>query len=248
MNQAKPPTLSSVLGAGLRSIRDQRGHRQDDVARLARSYGLRWTRTTVAKTERGERAMTLEELVLLSLALRLPPSAFVPGRGRDMVAITDDAALSTKNLRALLDGRRDDVVIPGQDTPVIREAPALFGQIADSLESAVAPVWPNPPDWAVEEATTAANNDAEVKASRRLGIHPFLVALAACRRWGRTLTAERDERVAATAPVGGSVRTLTALRGHMTRQLVAELESEIRPPAASASDHGKKTTTRRKQR
>jgi transcriptional regulator with XRE-family HTH domain len=237
MSEAKAPTLAAVLGAGLRSIREQRGERQDDIAHLARLHGLRWTRTTVAKVERGERAMSVEEVVLLSLALRVAMSDLVSGA--DMIAITEDAALSARNLRALLDGRRDDVVLPGVDIPAVRQAPARLRQLARLFQRTVAPVWPDPPMWAVKEAQMAASNDAEVNASRRLGVAPFLVALAACRRWGRTLTAERDERVAEAAPGDASSRTLTALRGHVTRQLVAELEAELPAKSTEGTAHTK---------
>jgi hypothetical protein len=192
----------------------------------------------VAKTERAERAMTLEELELLSLGLRVPRSAFVVGEG--MVAMTEDAALSARNLRTLLDGRHDDLTMPGLDIPVFREAAAQIVDMARSLRRSVDRVWPNAPMWAVLDATEAARNDAEAAASRRLGVDPLLVALAAFRRWDRTLTAERDERVAATASADASPRKLAALRGHVTRELVAEL-AEVLGPAKTNRQNRRKS-------
>jgi hypothetical protein len=72
-------------------------------------------------------------------------------------------------------------------------------------------------------AEVDALGDAETKAAASLGVTPALLALAARKRWGRSLTAERDRRLADRGHTGAEPRTLQALRGHITRELLEEL-------------------------
>jgi hypothetical protein len=47
-------------------------------------------------------------------------------------------------------------------------------------------------------------------------------------KWGRTLAEERDHRVTEQARDDDAPRGLQALRGHVTRDLTTELETELR--------------------
>ncbi len=85
--------------------------------------------------------------------------------------------------------------------------------------------------------------DAEVKAAKRLGVTPDHVVAAARRRWGRTLTEERDRVLDAHGRMGrlsrdywrargqdvppADARARQAVRGHITRRLVAELAEDL---------------------
>src|SRR5205823_23554 len=81
---------------------------------------------------------------------------------------------------------------------------------------------------------------AEQKASRRLGVSPEEVARAAGSLWSRSLAEERDARLLRLAPVGASARTIQALRGHITRTLLQELEPALqRETTAKARSRGK---------
>lgn len=68
---------------------------------------------------------------------------------------------------------------------------------------------------------------ATLAVSRALKLDPEVVHLAAVRRWGRELSAERDQRDSRIANPRTSSRSRQALRAHATRQLVAELKTEI---------------------
>jgi hypothetical protein len=70
----------------------------------------------------------------------------------------------------------------------------------------------------------AAGLEAEGNVARKLGVTARVIAKIAYRRWGRSLTEERDRRIAAAAEAGGDRR---ALRGHETRKLTAEIEAEL---------------------
>jgi hypothetical protein len=65
-------------------------------------------------------------------------------------------------------------------------------------------------------------------------VSPLEVSRCAFEIWGRGLTDERDERVSTVSVGTGSgkaaftnLRSLQALRGHVTRDLVAELRAKI---------------------
>ena len=72
-----------------------------------------------------------------------------------------------------------------------------------------------------------AFTDAEAKAARRLGTDAETIRTAAKSLWHRVLDHERDARVAAQADAEASPRKIQALRGHVTRSLLAELAPVI---------------------
>jgi transcriptional regulator with XRE-family HTH domain len=67
-----------------------------------------------------------------------------------------------------------------------------------------------------------ARGEAEEKIARKLGVTALAVVEAAHSLWGRTLATERDRRLAEQAK-DVTPRRRQALRGHVTRSLVAEL-------------------------
>jgi hypothetical protein len=101
------------------------------------------------------------------------------------------------------------------------------------------------------DAAYHSPSDAERHASRRLGVDPAQVRLAALALWGRDFDQERDARagdVAALEP-----RSRQARRGLVTREMLAEMErmlkeaSELpldddpwmgKPPSWSQNDSG----------
>jgi hypothetical protein len=60
-------------------------------------------------------------------------------------------------------------------------------------------------------------------------------------RWGRSLTEERDRRVAAQASPDATPRTRQAVRGHVTRELMATLAPIVEPQRARQAAHGDRT-------
>ena len=64
-----PRALRQVIGARVKHVREQAGGRQEDIARVARSFGLEWPRQKVDELERGKKAISVEELVLLPFVL-----------------------------------------------------------------------------------------------------------------------------------------------------------------------------------
>jgi transcriptional regulator with XRE-family HTH domain len=71
--------------------------------------------------------------------------------------------------------------------------------------------------------------EPEVRAARSLGIEPDALLLLSILRWGRSLSSERDRRTAERSGPGASARTLQAVRGHVTRELLDELAPDVGP-------------------
>jgi transcriptional regulator with XRE-family HTH domain len=78
-----------------------------------------------------------------------------------------------------------------------------------------------------EVAIHLMTSDTERKAARKLGVAPERVTAAALGRWGHSLAAERDRRLKARAKPGASDRSIQALRGHITRELLDEIQPTI---------------------
>jgi transcriptional regulator with XRE-family HTH domain len=73
-NTAKPKTrVRGFVGQNVEQLLEDRGLRQDDLARVVREAGLgAWDQTVVSRLVKGSRALTLEESVVLAAALGVP--------------------------------------------------------------------------------------------------------------------------------------------------------------------------------
>jgi hypothetical protein len=194
-----------------------RGLRQDEfAAQLRENFGLQWTRATVAAVETGRRQVRLDELPMVCAILqRRPVDLF---RGEGPVVLADGVKGQLEDVQQLILGDFDKVKLVGLGwKPPRKRRPA--------------------PDWlivrlavgrvTIGEITTAARGEAEMKAARKLGVDAEVVATAALGLWKQTLTEHRDAIVAASAPADASPRTLQAMRGRVTRELVEELRERI---------------------
>ena len=228
---AKSP--GAVIGENLRSLREQAGKRQDDVAAAARDLGLRWSQATVGAIEIGRREVTVGELVLLpvilhkSLGVELAASDLLVAAAS--VRLGPDAVATGHFVAASFAGTASDVLPRELDAPWTRKA----GKAAKALASALGSAELNE---RVEQLTALADRilgttarmrdvgDAEIaagqlverRAAKVLDVDPMAVALAAHKLWGHGLTVERDRRTQ-----GGSAKPRGA--GVVTRQLIAEL-------------------------
>ena len=216
-------TIEQVIGQEIRRLREAAGVGQSVLAAAARQYGLPWTRALVAAVELGRKRLTLGELALVPLVLA---EADVTG-GRVL------------NLADLIPADQRSVTVgPGLEMPLTIARAMLLGD-DDRL------LGPSPKlvDVGVDRRAVEAAGDAEQKAALALGVSPESVVKAAHQRWGRSLTAERDRRVVAytTASEGSSFtigvttpewpRRLQAIRGHVTRALLDELQTPLKAAA-----------------
>lgn len=211
---ARSTELGAALAAGVRARREALGRTQDDLASAGRALGFPWTAAIVAAMETRKREIHLEELVALLSILDAPLPAILPD---ETFTLSESAVVSG---RSLVWG------LGGEIAPVVTRqgGPTFMQWFADRY---VKPYWPNVSQKQVEAIVEAAHADAECHASERLGIDAYAVATLAFKAWGRSLTEERDARVAEQAQEGTSPRTLQALRGHVTRGLLNDLRLEI---------------------
>jgi hypothetical protein len=108
--------------------------------------------------------------------------------------------------------------------PIVKEAKHQVEELA----SIFLVLWPEATGKEQEAIFTAVqqdmDGDAEQKAAHKLGVSPFAIAATAHKLWGHSLTKERDRQVAEQATADTSPRTVQALRGHITRGLLAQLQ------------------------
>lgn len=216
---AESNPISKVIGANLRAWREAAKLEQNAVAFQARGLGLDWTSATVGAIETGRREVSLDEFVVLPFIVARFDYV---GGGRwrrlggfigiePQIVTVSNASIRGEDLYNLVSGWAvggEGRVVPG-----------------DALH----PPARQPREIKARREAAEAAFDAEMKAARRLGVPQIDIVGAAHRLWGRTLTAERDARVAHDAGSNVDRRTLQALRGHVTRTLVAELRQTLKP-------------------
>lgn len=220
MSDAVP--LRRVLAAGLKTARERLGLRQEDAAARARAYGLAtWIRGTVAQAEVGARRLSLEEILLLAVAYETSPAQLISGDDEALVELTPDAQVSVAALRALLSGNPPelDALQPeGVGVTASQGTPPRSSRFPDVLAEAGR--------FGMGERLLDVS-DTDRHAARKLGVTAQQVSSAAISKWGRSLSAERDHRLGQQA-ADASPRRAQALRGHITRDLMTELEAQLK--------------------
>jgi transcriptional regulator with XRE-family HTH domain len=90
MGEKNEHGIAEVFRKGLRAYRERRGLRQQDlIDLLARDHGVKMDRATLTRMESGDRRVTLEEAVLLAVALDVPlPLLLLPIDDETDVALT----------------------------------------------------------------------------------------------------------------------------------------------------------------
>ncbi|WP_327049430.1 helix-turn-helix transcriptional regulator [Microbispora sp. NBC_01189] len=225
-----PRSLREVIGERVRDLREAAGKRQEDISRTARSMGLAWSRSKIAALERGEKALSGEELLLLPMLLQW--SLDRPVSMSDLFDADGDLQLTSH------------VRVTARDAPRLLEYDALGNDIvirpteqAAQLPGGDPLIWPRirgrcrelgingPPAGFAE--VLRDSGEAEVRAAYRFKEAPHVFAAISAHLWGRTLTAERDARVRAKEPGDvwdeATANRIYALRGRVTRQLDQEV-------------------------
>ena len=223
----QPITLSRHIGASIRVLRESRGLRQDDLAGLARPWGMDWGQATVAAIELGRRQLGIEELALLTKVLDVELANIFGDSGS--VRLTPAVEVDATALSEIFSGRARRTSI----WPDLRADPvaAQNAAIANHLWPAHHHQDPRSSEYQanvgiLKAAHVDALSDAECKAARRLRTFPLAIAATARKLWGQSFTEERDRRVAKEASTDATPRTLQALRGHVTRRMLEDLEKE----------------------
>lgn len=238
--------LRAVIGEGVRRVREAAGVQQDTVSRAARIYGLTWDRSRVGVLERGEKAISSEELVLLPLVLA--EACRRPVKLSDLIAPDTRVELSPTISAA---GYMVPKILGGDDLDDLPAADLDFPTVADRMYPGQRPdvagrkvqvLWERSqtvqdrlrrlaPDGMTAGEFSAllggVPSEAEHKAAKRLAEDPHVILGLSSLLWGRSLAEERDRLVDEQHP-DASVDRRRALRGRVTRQLVDQMAAEIR--------------------
>lgn len=224
MNAPRP--LRVVVGEQVRRLREESGKRQDDLAAVARTLGLSWTRSKIAALERGEKAISGEELLLLPelLTWALDRRDNHPVTFDDLFDGDGDVALTkTATVRA----RDIPSVLRNEPTPLYVGVSLDVGSMVRNVNQVNARLKAlGLGRVAIKRVVDVerTSGEAEAKAAHRAGEPEPVLAAISAHLWGRSLSAERDERLTTSLPQGASKETAQAKRGRITR----ELDTEIR--------------------
>ena len=78
-------TVKETVAGNVRAFRQLRGMDQADLARRMYSLSMSWSRVTVSEVERGERNVTVAELLKLALALGTTIEQLLDTRGPERI-------------------------------------------------------------------------------------------------------------------------------------------------------------------
>jgi hypothetical protein len=262
-----PKHLDQAIGQRLREFRELNGRRQDEIAGAAREWGLPWTRATIAAIELGRRKIAIEEFLLLPTVLRsLNFAGPVPGRKNaapielwdllpenGSVSLSRETRVTSSALQLMMRGKSHEIT-EGVDAPALRDdggklarALAAQGDRAVQKLKLAHQIWPQAKSRDVIAAERAAHGEAERNVAKKLGGQPFEVAIAALAQWGCSLSEERDRRVSARANTI-IPRSVQAFRGHITRELAAQVEVLLQRQGAVSSRRPKSERKARGER
>jgi transcriptional regulator with XRE-family HTH domain len=221
----KAGDVDALIGQNVRRIREQLGATQDDLAQALRQSGWRASGLTVMALERGERALLHEEVILLADVLNVAVTEFYGDSDHVFVRPAGSLYPENTNLLAkrLTQAPRDESTTWMEVQR--RRRTTGFGRDTSALELFSRGSLGYTPD---DEAT----REAERHAAERLEISPDEVVRRSYALWGRTLSDERDTRTAARTTADTPIRSRTIVRGHVTRELLAELEQAEHKPDA----------------
>jgi transcriptional regulator with XRE-family HTH domain len=196
--------------------RRELGWTQDQLAREVWRRGRpSVTRAVIAGIERATADLTIPEMATLLKALETNLDELLESGGE--VFIDQGVSIEVDELLRQLDGRGTPWHPKNDSTARI-----VFGRNGVVAGYVQRPIGPE-----------------EVKAGLHLGVTPEEVARAAGSLWGCSLAEEREARLVARAPQGASARSLQAMRGHITRALLAELLPVLQPRVPAKRGKGR---------
>jgi transcriptional regulator with XRE-family HTH domain len=202
--------MAEVLGRNARALRESAGATLEDVAKIARLYGLRWSSGSVGSLESGRTVgVNLENLI--KVAATLGDIVGHPVKLADLfagdgdVALGDDLTVPLAMVRDMFSSEGEGVWIETVSVP----------RIAGGYFPAVGTVKYSP----VQRSVLDAFRETDIRACKGLGVEPVVGAKAMAKLWKSTLTAERDRRASSDANAQA--------RGRISRTLKAELAKEL---------------------
>ena len=215
-----PPTealaLRALVGHNLGRLRAEAGVALDDIVRAAWGTGFDWTTAWLGGVERGTRSLTAEQLLALPVVLstclgrRITLAELLAGEAPVSLGVDGRASVPARYLRDVVTGEpvRQPFAMPVvvAPPPGIDVAVRAAEKLREIRRGGLGDV-----DIRALGRAEAGAGEAENRLARRLGIAPIRVIAAAASLWGRSLTEERDARLADGAgPAAVVARRLTA--------------------------------------
>ncbi|MFI0772350.1 helix-turn-helix domain-containing protein [Streptomyces sp. NPDC021218] len=246
-NNGKPRPLPVIVGERLRLFREIKGLRQEDVADAARNHGLSWGRSSIAALEGGNRDIRLDELVPLRAVIASLggwDEPFLPPEER--IILNERTSIRAGALGTLF----DQLCMPSDNEPptpelneelelgTLENTPAIddFERSQEVARGIVVydlmfyTFWPRG-DFSVSRSLSRLGEmtyRVAEKLTRPDGreVDPYMVVVFAEGMWGHHVGDERDARTSKRGKYD-SKRALQSARGHVTRELIEELQQEI---------------------
>jgi transcriptional regulator with XRE-family HTH domain len=221
--------IYAAIGRRLKALRESRALRQGQVAEAARRFGLPWSQATVAAIETGRRRLFLHEALFLPTVLAQLTAWAPRPQLRDLIPSDEGTWIVIENALVRADFLAEEAF--GRQRKPRPEILWLQYRHLPIIDADHRRAWRRV--WGSEKAfdpdlmalaITDALGEAETHAAAKFDVTPALLALAARKQWGRSLTQERDRRAADRAGDEKDPRALQAIRGHVTRELLDELE------------------------
>jgi hypothetical protein len=245
-------TLRELIGTNLRRLRNGTTVQPEDVAKAAAHFGLDWTAAWVSGVERGQKAITAEQLIALPLVLttalshRVSLSDLLLGEGSLHLGKPEPGTtVSTYYLREIMTAspfRRSflDFDPPDPEVSEVEEpSPALAA--AEKMREIVRANLGEVDVRALKRAEDGATAH-ESKLAKKLGIPEIVVIAAAASLWGRSMSEEREglmEGLPSHSKAAISRRLSTAIVERLEQAesdaRVAEAEAVLRKMADSNS-------------
>lgn len=245
-------TLRELIASNMRRLRNATDVQPEDVAKAAASFGLEWTAAWVSGVERGQKAITAEQLIALPLVLttalshRVSLADLLLGEGSLHLGKSEPGTtVSTYYLREIMTAspfRRSflDFELPDpQEKEADEPSPAL--QAAEKMREIVRANLGEVDVRALKRAEDGVT-EQERKLAKKLGIPEIVVIAAAASLWGRSMSEERDalmEGLPSHSKAAISRRLSTAIVERLEQAeadaRVAEAEAVLRKMADSNS-------------
>jgi transcriptional regulator with XRE-family HTH domain len=201
----KAGAIDVRVGRNVKRIREQLGATQDDLAQALRESGWQASGLTVFALERGERVLSFEEALLLGDVFNVPVTELLAGERAEFIQVGTLHPENTKFLRDRL------VKTPRRPSTTWDETQRHRKHVQIDTGGYI-------------ELVSA--REAESYAAERLGVPPEEVVRRSFALWEQSLTEERDARTAKRIAPDASPRSRRTVRGHVSRELLAELEEQ----------------------
>lgn len=122
-------TLNAIVGANVRHARERLGWSQEDLASRLAEVGVAWSRPTVAQLELGKRGTTVDDLLVVALAVGVAPHVLLyPPAGVD-VGVAGDGVLPGPDLAHWLWAPDDSPYTEPENEATERETWALSARV-----------------------------------------------------------------------------------------------------------------------